>query len=234
MLVFVGFFICWIGWVRLKNNNFKLLNLVFDLDNTLIMSLEKKRYEHIKIAHKPDIILANRVVWVRPWVRSVLYLLDKFCFLYLFTKAEKTYADMILEQAGIGQYFVSRKYKTDCDNIYISEYKDIGQFSSSYTKIIDHNSKLKRLEIFDFTTDKKYSVDKIRLKLQSEIKKHQSKLEKFICRTTLIDDKITNRLPGQNFYHINYYHFGMIWDIEMLKLLGWVGWKSLINMINNL
>ena len=226
MLAFVGFCTCWVGWIRIKKT--KPLNIVFDLDNTLIMSLEKRKYSQMKISNKPQIYLTNRVVWVRPWVRFVLYILNKFCNLYLFTKAEKPYADIILEQVGIGDYFISRKYNIDCINVF-SDNKDIGKFSPSYKKIIGYNTKLKRLELFDSTDP---TVVTLRSKIYSEIKTHQSKLAKFIKRTILVDNKITNKLPGQNFYHIDYYQFGMVWDISMLKLLGWIGWIRLINLTN--
>jgi hypothetical protein len=223
MLAFIGFCTCWVGLIRIKKT--KPLNIVFDLDNTLIMSLDKKRYEHMRISHIPHIQMITRVVWIRPWVKPVLYILSKFTKLYLFTRADKIYTDLILEQAKIDSYFIDKKYKSDCE---YNLHKDIGQFSPSYKKLLGYSSKLKILNSYDNPDE---HIIKLKQKICSEIKSHQSKLAKFIGRTILVDDKITNKLPGQNFYHIDYYQFGMIWDITMLKLLGWIGYRSFTNAI---
>jgi len=119
----------WILFIKIKYA--KKLNVIFDLDNTLIMSLEKRKYANIVHSHKPDLILENRVVWIRPWVRPVLYILEKFTNLYLFTHAEQTYADEILKKFGLVNYFKTCKYKPDC----LID-KNIGKFSSSYNQII--------------------------------------------------------------------------------------------------
>jgi hypothetical protein len=229
MLVFFGFCTFWIGWIYLRR--FKLLkplNIVFDLDNTLIMSLDKKKFEHMNVTHKPIIHLTNRVVWIRPWVIPVIYILSKFCKLYLFTKAEQSYADQIIKhkQLGIAQYFVDCKYKLDC-----VKHKDIGQFSPSYKKLVEYSTMLKKLEKIK---EKNRDVIKLKSKIYMSIKSHQSKLSKFINRTVLVDDKISNKLDGQIFYHIHYYQFGMNYDISMLKLFGWISWRSLINLFCNL
>ena len=55
-------------------------------------------------------------------------------------------------------------------------------------------------------------------------------MSKFVSRTVLVDDQITNNILDQHFYHINYYQFGMIWDIEMIKLLLWVLSKSVFGL----
>jgi hypothetical protein len=229
MLVFFSFCTYWISWIHLKQ--FKLpkpLNIVFDLDNTLIMSLDKKKFEYMSVGHNPTIYLKNRVVWVRPFVIPVLYILSKFCKLYLFTKAKQDYADQIIkhEKLGIAKYFINCKYKLDCTN-----YKDVGQFSSSYKKLVEYCIMLKKLEKIK---DKNSSITKLKSKIYISIKLHQSKLSKFINRTILVDDKISNKLDGQIFYHINYYQFGMKYDISILKLFGWISWKSFINLFCNL
>ena len=55
----------------------------------------------------------TRVVWARPMVSTVLYLLDKFTNMYLYTHAEKTYADNILLQLNIDEYFIDCRYRED-------------------------------------------------------------------------------------------------------------------------
>ena len=209
---------CWTIYLKIKS--IKRLNIIFDLDNTLIMSLDRKKYITMKHSHKPNIYMVGRVVWLRPWSRQVIYILSKISNLYLFTKAEQTYADSILEEVGITHYFKICKYKQDC---LIN--KDIGKFSSSYKKLIDYYYKIKKLDS-DHITDIEY-IQNARNKVFQSIKSHSLKLSKFINETILIDDKITNKLPGQNFYHIDFFHFGMIWDIEMIKLLLWIYWKTI-------
>jgi hypothetical protein len=204
----------WIGFIRIKSS--KKLNVIFDLDNTLIMSLEKKKYTNIVHSHKPDLILENRVVWIRPWVRPVIFVLDKFTNLYLFTRAEKRYADEILKMSGLVHYFKTCKYKPDC----LID-KNVGKFSTSYNKIIKLYNKIISTESTD---DKK--------KFISMIKSYGEKLRSFIKKSVLVDDQITNKVSSQFFYHIEYYHFGMRMDISMIKLLGWMIWKSVFGLKN--
>jgi hypothetical protein len=121
---------------------------------------------------------------------SDIYILSKFCKLYLFTKAEQSYADQIIKhkQLGIAQYFVDCKYKLDC-----VKHKDIGQFSPSYKKLVEYSTMLKKLEKIK---EKNRDVIKLKSKIYMSIKSHQSKLSKFINRTVLVDDKISNKLDG--------------------------------------
>ncbi len=202
----------WVGYIKLKLS--KKLNIIFDLDNTLIMSLEKKRYENIIHPHKPDLDLKHRVVWIRPWVRPVLGVLDKFTNLYLFTKAEQGYADEILNLSGLDKYFKSCKYKPDC----LID-KNIGKFSSSYNKIIKLHGKISLTNCAD---NKLISI--------ALIERYGEKLRSFIKKSVLVDDQITNKVSGQHLYHMEYFQFGMTWDISMLKLLVWIVWKSIFGL----
>ena len=131
--IFITTSALWLVITKTIYRPIKRLNIIFDLDNTLIMSLDKTKYVRMNNSHKPDIDLSTRVVWLRPWVHQVLWIMNKFCNIYLFTKAEKYYADTILSGFGIEHYFKSCKYKQDCgiDN------KDIRCFSSSYDKLIE-------------------------------------------------------------------------------------------------
>lgn len=196
----------------------KRLNLIFDLDNTLIMSLELRKYSRMNNLYKPDIYLTNRVVWIRPWVHQVLWIMSKFCNLYLFTRAEKQYADSVLSGFKIEHYFKKCKYKPDCG----IDSKDIRCFSSSYEKLIEYYPKINKLK--DRFTEKQI------IKILKSIKSHNRKMEKFVSQSVLIDDQNTNNIEGQHFYHINFYHFGMSWDYQMIKLLGWICWKSIVGL----
>jgi len=192
----------WLGHIKLRSA--KRLNIIFDLDNTLIMSLEKRKYSLITHSHKPDLFLEHRVVWLRPWVRPVLWLLSKFTNLYLFTRADQAYADEILSKFKLDHFFKTCKYKPDC----LIE-KNIGKFSPSYYKIIWLHKNSPSIDLID---------------------KYAEKLRKFIKKSVLIDDQIKNKVKGQQFYHIEYYQFGMRWDNNLIKLLGWIGWKSIFGL----
>ncbi len=213
-LIFFSTSSFWFGFIKIKNA--KKLNVIFDLDNTLIMSLEKRKYVNIIHSHKPDLFLENRVVWIRPWVRPVIYILDKFTNLYLFTRAEQAYADDILNLSGLNKYFISCKYKPDC-----LEDKNVGKFSSSYKKIIKLHSKTILAQCKD---------DKIKLIELIDIYGH--KLRNFIKRSVLVDDQIKNKVGAQYLYHIEFYQFGMTWDVSMIKLLGWIMWKTIFGLKN--
>lgn len=202
-----------VWWIISKKlRSYQKLNIIFDLDNTLIMSLETRKYLRMKTQHKPNLFITNHVVWLRPWVREVLWLMNKFCNLYLFTRADKIYADDILLGFGIKDYFKTCKYRFDCN----THTKDIRCLSLSYEKLLEYCLKIKT-PIFN-KEDKKL------------IRLHNSKLEKFISTAILVDDKNTNNIKGQHFYHINFYQFGMVWDWEIIKLLGWVCWKSIVGL----
>lgn len=202
----------WVGSLKIKMA--KKLNVIFDLDNTLIMSLEKTKYSKIVHPHKPDLDLKHRVVWIRPWVRQVLWLLSNFTNLYLFTRAEQGYADEILEKSGLAKFFKTRKYKPDS-----LVDKNIGKFSPSYNKIIKLHAKITLTKCPD---EKSISI--------ALIDKYGYKLRSFIKRSVLVDDQITNKVFGQHLYHMEYYQFGMRSDISMIKLLGWIGWKSIYGL----
>ena len=99
-------------YIKNKLKQFERINVIFDLDNTLIMSIYQDKYLSMSHYHKPNIIDFKsgddskiRVIWSRPYIKPVLYILSKFCNLYLFTKAGKNYADKILENLQIKDYF---------------------------------------------------------------------------------------------------------------------------------
>ena len=227
--IFITTSALWLVITKTIYRPIKRLNIIFDLDNTLIMSLDKTKYVRMNNSHKPDIDLSTRVVWLRPWVHQVLWIMNKFCNIYLFTKAEKYYADTILSGFGIEHYFKSCKYKQDCgiDN------KDIRCFSSSYDKLIEFYAKIKFLKSLiedDDSLTENPKIIKSHKKIIKSVNLHTLKMSKFVSRTVLVDDQITNNILDQHFYHINYYQFGMIWDIEMIKLLLWVLSKSVFGL----
>jgi len=217
-----------IGFVReylKKNKKTKRLNLIFDLDNTLIMSMEINKYNSMNISHKPEITYLKsssssnvRVVWVRPMLRIVLYLLNKITNIYLYTRSEKYYAKCVLKNLKIDKYFINCKYKEDCYDT-----KDVKIFYPKIKKIFDLEKNINKLS-------RLYNIDNIADETKNKIKIFESELKKsleeykvlmndFVSASVLIDDLKTNKCENQDFYHIKYFNFGMIYDYELIKLL---------------
>ena len=217
----------------LKKNK-KKINLIFDLDNTLIISMEKNKYLNLNISHKPTIlnlrsslISSTRVVWVRPMVSTVLYLLNKFTNIYLYTHAEKTYADNILLQLNIDEYFKDCRYRED--NI---DTKDIITFFPEIDKIEELNKNLSKLKKYNridkLSQEMKDEIYKIKFKLDKSLKKYLKLQDEFLSKSILIDDLKTNNCLGQEIYHIKYFYCGMEYDIELLKLLIYMFYRNYI------
>ena len=217
----------------LKKNK-KKINLIFDLDNTLIISMEKNKYLNLNISHKPTIlnlrsslISSTRVVWVRPMVSTVLYLLNKFTNIYLYTHAEKTYADNILLQLNIDEYFKDCRYRED--NI---DTKDIITFFPEIDKIEELNKNLSKLKKYNridkISQEMKDKIYKTKFKLDKSLKKYLKLQDEFLSKSILIDDLKTNNCLDQEIYHIKYFYCGMEYDIELLKLLIYMFYRNYI------
>ncbi len=108
------------GYIQYKTNSKKKLNIIFDLDETLIHS-EKisnlKNYNKSNMSF-PDITnLSGRDIWIRPGVLMLLPIISKFNNVYLFTKATKPYTDEILSNVKIDKYFIDLKYRDECHGI---------------------------------------------------------------------------------------------------------------------
>jgi hypothetical protein len=208
-----------------KNKNIKKLNLIFDLDNTLIISMEINKYNNMNISHKPEITYLKssstsntRVVWIRPMLRFVLYLLNKITNIYLYTRSEKRYAKCVLKNLKIDHYFINCKYKEDC---YYT--KDIRIFYPKIEKIFElekYINKLNRLYYIDnLSEETKNKIIIIESKLKKSLEKYKILMNDFISASILIDDLKTNKCENQEFYHIKYFNVGMIYDYELIKLL---------------
>jgi TFIIF-interacting CTD phosphatase-like protein len=109
-------------YIQYKQNSANKLNIVFDLDETIvhtdkinnITNYNKKNISSPDIKHL-ETPTSQRQVWVRPFVISLLPVIAKFNNLYLFTKATKPYADTILEQTNLSKYFKEKKYRDSCE-----------------------------------------------------------------------------------------------------------------------
>jgi len=196
----ISFFCCsvsglfldrYIDW-RSKTNDFYKLNLVFDLDNTLMSSEKISRYNQFnnKLINKYD-FKTNFIntkdedqyyVWIRPHAKLFLGVISKFTNVYVFTAAKEKYANNIVDELFTKKPINIYHY----DNYKLLHKKDL--------KII--------------------AID--------------------LNKTYLIDDKISNKVDNQNFYHIPQYHYHNKNDNEILKLFIWILKKDLLYIKNNL
>jgi TFIIF-interacting CTD phosphatase-like protein len=98
------------------------LNIVFDLDDTLIYSERKKTTEQCNLndfgsMRLPDLEAEKYCVWVRPYTGIVIGTLAKFNNISLMTRATTRYSDSILTGLHIDKFFTHKKYRQDCDEV---------------------------------------------------------------------------------------------------------------------
>ena len=125
-------------YIRYKSKSSNKLNIVLDLDETIIHSdkvANTLNYNDKNII-KPDIkriqiSTSERQIWIRPFVKTLLPVLAQFNNLYLFTKATKPYADTILEETKLDKYFKERKYRDSCEKTC----KDLNKFMNNIEKL---------------------------------------------------------------------------------------------------
>ena len=132
-------------YVRYKSKSSKKLNIVLDLDETIIHSdkiTNTQNYNNKNIT-KPDIkqiqiSTSERQIWIRPFVKILLPILAQFNNLYLFTKATQPYADSVLEKTKLDKYFKERKYRDSCEKTC----KDLAKFNLDTSSFILVDDKL--------------------------------------------------------------------------------------------
>ena len=115
--------------------------IVFDVDNTLVHAKLHKRTNTLNMnnLNKCDFsfTLKNENdndkkigdiydVWQRPYVNIIIPLLSNFTTIHIFTSAEKTYADNILNNMKINKYFNDVLYE---DSWQLKKTKDLGLVS---------------------------------------------------------------------------------------------------------
>jgi TFIIF-interacting CTD phosphatase-like protein len=181
------------------------INLVFDLDETLINSKKSKiiqrynmsgsqKHDHVCICvsenKEIDELTKETIstqhsyfVWKRPFVNPVFFILSKYNNLYLLTRGSNKYATNICDGIDISDYFIEKKFRDD-----INSYNE------------KNNSKGKSLAIFD-------NID--------------------IDNSILIDDLNSNHVDNQRFIHITPYSFCKCFDFELVKLLFNVSFQNI-------
>lgn len=114
------------------------LNIIFDLDETLIYTDKTTNYLNYNHSNmlEPEIyeITTNRKIWIRNGLFPLIPILAKFNDLYLFTKATQPYTQDILEKTNLDKYFIDKKYREDCKN----QCKNIDKFNLiTYSLLVD-------------------------------------------------------------------------------------------------
>jgi len=172
-------------YIQIKSKSKPKLNIIFDLDETLIYTEKITNYSNSNYSNtlKPELyeITSNRKIWIRPGVYSIIPILAKFNNLYLFTKATEPYTFDILEKTDLNKFFVDKKFREDCKGTC----KDINKFN-----------------LYGYSL--------------------------------LVDDKISNQCREQNLYHIPKFNCWTKYDIEIIKLFGWIIWLNILNDFDKL
>lgn len=91
------------------------INLVLDMDETLLFAYKKEKFGHIKKSNvygKP-IESHKYIVFPRPFLYQFLFLTSKFTNLHLMTRGTKSYAEPLLKTLNIDHYFIQKKYRED-------------------------------------------------------------------------------------------------------------------------
>jgi TFIIF-interacting CTD phosphatase-like protein len=109
---------------KLFNNN-KKINLVLDMDETLLYTCKKDKHEQINKSniHGKPIESENYMIYPRPYLHLWLDYTSKIANLYLITRGKKEYAERVLKDLQIDNYFIEKKYRedisTDCKDLKI-------------------------------------------------------------------------------------------------------------------
>jgi len=111
-----------------KSNSKSKLNIIFDLDETIIHTDKVVNYNdynkaNISIPESYE-IYNGRKIWIRPGVYTIIPILSRFNNLYLFTKATEPYAQDIMIKTNLDKYFKEKKFRDDCKGTC----KDINKF----------------------------------------------------------------------------------------------------------
>ena len=184
------------------------INLIFDLDETLInakrskniqkynmsglskhhhiyISKDDETYEPHELVKETKIISKQKsyLVWKRPFLNLVFLILSKYNNLYLLTRGGNEYATNICDGIGISDYFIEKKFRSD-----ILSYNE------------KNNSNGKNLKMFENINVK---------------------------NSILIDDLNTNHVDDQHFIHISPYSLHKSFDFELIKLLFNVLFKNI-------
>lgn len=125
----------------------KKLNLIFDLDSTLIYASKYKKFQHINKNKIPSAEFSldrddeseQYHVWIRPFCRPCLMFLSSFNNVYLFTKATEDYTTKICTIADIDKYFISKHFAERSYNVCKNLDLILPNISNNMKLLIDDN-----------------------------------------------------------------------------------------------
>lgn len=158
--VIVGSLGSYVYWYHLTRKSEKI-NLVFDLDHTLIRSKSSEQLEYLNIKKPAFYIMNNEYcVWTRPYYR-ILNWLNKITNLHLFTAATQDYADEIVDNM-YDDIFKTRLYRESCP-----EYKDLSLIHDNSILVDDksynqyNNQKFYHIKQYDINNH--YDIELLKL-----------------------------------------------------------------------
>jgi TFIIF-interacting CTD phosphatase-like protein len=120
-------------------NRHEKLNIVFDLDDTLICT--KHKYMGLYIDSEPytTIKIENYefIVFRRPFAYHILKLLSKFNDIHLFTAAKQEYADLVIDSCFGDIIFKQKLYRQHCLLTDFANIKDLNLITGTRKILID-------------------------------------------------------------------------------------------------
>lgn len=163
----------------------KRFNIVFDLDETLVATLNNKTYEdynHSKITCPDFVMTLNEnkkiCVWKRPYSSIVLPFLASFNNLHLLTRGTKQYAEKIIDIAEYDKYFQTKKFRHEIK----SKQKCLSLINSNVDRCMLIDDKLSNKQ----TDQKFYHIAPYSFSQWTDIE--LLKLSAFIIKETISDD----------------------------------------------
>lgn len=107
----------------------------------------------------------------------------------------------------------------------------LAQFNNLY--LFTKATKPYTIDILEKTNLDKYFIDK---KFREDCKGTCKNIDKFklIGYSILVDDKISNKCEGQNFYHIPKFNSWTKYDSEIIKLFGKIIWLNILSDLHML
>lgn len=218
--IFVGInFISICVYIQYKKNSSSKLNIVLDLDETIIHTDKKNNYNNF-----------NKVNILKPYLVDLTY------------KSSSTFNT----NTNINTNTNTNINTNTNTNINLNANNDtittrvvwirpgvnlllplIAQFNNVY--LFTKAKKTYTDEILLKTDLNKYFIEK---KYRDECVGTCKDLEKFnikIDKSILIDDKLSNRCDGQNFYHIPRFNCYTTYDYKFFKLFGYIVWLNILD-----
>lgn len=206
-----------------KINSTQKLNIVFDMDETLIKTVKKINVDQKKITNEYFEYDNNTITVIRPFSLVAVKLISKFNNIYLFTKGKKEYALRIVnELKNHDVEFKKCIYREDqtivCNN---------KNCDKTYSHEINYNNGLycNKCKNKITTTSLTKKIDETTFYLCKDLNLIDDNIN--MNKTILIDDIIDNQCPNQNLYYIPEYDINKKNDYEMIKLCFYIIWINI-------